>query len=222
MNSHIASSQIVKESLRPANGFSFNVWMFVFAIVLIVTSVVTAVVTTINSKYENVEAPSPSGRMVEGVVTHAPDANPQKKAVPKHGKYTVIETNVATTVSDTELKCLYKNAFYEAGVEGVIGSLAVSQIVMKRLERRAWGNNVCSVVYARSQFSWTALPTLEKPSGALWQSAKEGVDAYLRGARIKELENAMHYHASWMDVYPKWSKAMTQVAAIGNHIFYAH
>lgn len=121
-------------------------------------------------------------------------------------------------ISARERECLTKNIFYEAGVEDHAGKIAVAQVTLNRLRDGRWGNDICKVVYARAQFSWTAKP-VKTPHGPLWRASIVAADKFIHGERIQRLERSMHYHADY--VKPFWAAADRQVHRVGQHIFYA-
>jgi spore germination cell wall hydrolase CwlJ-like protein len=121
-------------------------------------------------------------------------------------------------ISARERECLTKNIFYEAGVEDHAGKIAVAQVTLNRLRDGRWGNDICKVVYARAQFSWTAKP-VKTPYGPLWQASILAADKFIHGERIKLLEHSMHYHADY--VKPHWANIDRQVHRVGQHVFYA-
>ena len=92
---------------------------------------------------------------------------------------------------------------------------------MNRLETKRWGDNVCSVVYARKQFSWTLekKKVNEKPSGPLWKESMIALEKFIQGYRIVGLENSRHYHAEYIKK-PYWAKKKRTIETIGQHIFY--
>ena len=120
------------------------------------------------------------------------------------------------------LECLAKNIYHEAGIESLEGKLAVAQVTFNRLERGRWGNTICQVVYARSQFSWTLDKRLvkEQPRGKLWDASVDAANKYLAGYRVNNLLSSTHYHAVWIDT-PHWARSRTPVQKIGSHLFYA-
>lgn len=122
--------------------------------------------------------------------------------------------------SKKDFDCLARNIFYEAGVESRAGKLAVAQVTHNRLKSGRWGSTVCSVVYAKRQFSWTRDSNKRhvKPSGPLWQASLQAVDDYVAGHRIFRLDHSLHYHADY--VSPKWANSDHQIKQIGQHIFY--
>ena len=136
-------------------------------------------------------------------------------------KESLYDSGIELTLSNEEKKCLAKNIFFEAGIEPIEGKIAVAQVTMNRLETKRWGDNVCSVVYARKQFSWTLekKKVNEKPSGPLWKESMSALEKFIQGYRIVGLENSRHYHADYIKK-PYWVKKKRTVETIGQHIFY--
>ena len=133
----------------------------------------------------------------------------------------LVKTKQQVALTAKELDCLAKNIYHEAGVEDRAGKIAVAQVTLNRLKEGRWGNNVCSVVYAKAQFSWT----LDKkkrnqvPQGLLWEQSRAVALEFQRGTRVKGLEDSTHYHADYIKD-PNWAKAKKVAKQIGQHIFY--
>lgn len=123
------------------------------------------------------------------------------------------------SISKKEFNCLVKNIYYEAGIEDYNGKLAVAQVTMNRLQSKKYGNNVCAVVYAKSQFSWTLNKNNSKPKGQLYTDSIKAAKDFLSGKRIKGIENANYYHAEYINT-PKWANSMKVTHKIGQHLFY--
>ena len=136
-------------------------------------------------------------------------------------KESLYDSGIKLTLSNEEKKCLAKNIFFEAGIEPIEGKIAVAQVTMNRLETKRWGDDVCTVVYARKQFSWTLekKKVNEKPSGPLWKESVIALEKFIQGYRIVGLENSRHYHADYIEK-PYWAKKKRTVETIGQHIFY--
>jgi N-acetylmuramoyl-L-alanine amidase len=134
-----------------------------------------------------------------------------------------------TTMAEREkqLECLAYNIYYEAAKESFEGKVAVAQVTLNRAASGLFPSDVCKVVYQKNvfmekvvcQFSWYCeAVTRKKP---LHQEAFDecyGVakKVLLEGFRLESLEEAMYYHANYVN--PKWNKQ--KIATIGNHIFY--
>ena len=147
---------------------------------------------------------------------------------------------VKYTLADAE--CLAKNIYFEAGVESTAGKLAVANVTINRAANKNYPNTICEVVQEgihyynatkdeyfpvrdRCQFSWYCDGLLDEPrEGRTWESAQELAERVLVNHYDKALiditDGATHYHANWMEKYPKWSKQKKVMASIDRHIFY--
>ena len=121
-------------------------------------------------------------------------------------------------LSKSEMDCLARNVYYEAGVEDSNGKIAVAQVTLNRLEDGQWGKHLCSVVKSPSQFSWT-LTRVAAPKGSAWEEAQKIAKQVAAGLRLKKLERSLYYHAEYISS-PQWAKVMTITHKIGQHIFY--
>ena len=128
---------------------------------------------------------------------------------------------------ERQLECLAHNIYHEAAKESFEGKVAVAQVTINRAESGIFPNDICKVVYQKNiimekvvcQFSWYCEPqTYKKPLypktyDECYAVAKK---VLLEGFRLDGLEEAMYYHANYVN--PKWRKE--KIAIIGNHIFY--
>ena len=123
-------------------------------------------------------------------------------------------------LSSKEFGCLARNIFYEAGVEPMIGKIAVAQVTYNRVKAKFRGSSFCSVVYSPKQFSWTSESSKRntQPSGKLWKESKLAAKRFINGLRVAKLEKSLHYHADY--VSPNWGQPEYKVQQIGRHIFY--
>jgi hypothetical protein len=136
-------------------------------------------------------------------------------------KQIIVQSSERVHYSKADEECLAKNIYHEAGVEPVEGKFAVAQVTLNRLKTGRWGNTICSVVYAPSQFSWTLYKKKRyaQPKGQLWDQSRMVAKSFLeQGYRVPKLEESTYYHADY--VKPKWIPAVERVAQIGQHIFY--
>jgi len=96
-----------------------------------------------------------------------------------------------------QIQCLAENAYFEAGNQSTKGKIAVTNVVMNRVEDKRFPKTPCGVVYQRTkrvcQFSWVCLGNI----GDVTKGAK-------------------FYHANY--VSPGWN--LRRVITIGDHIFY--
>lgn len=144
-----------------------------------------------------------------------------EKALTKARPPTMYETSERIVLSAKDTACLTKNVYHEARGEPYAGKLAVAQVTLNRVDSRQWGFSVCHVVYAPSQFSWTADPgkRYKIPSNADWALSQRIVHDYTQGLRVTQLEDAQYFHAKRLG-RPHWTKKLKKSAYIGNHVFY--
>ena len=131
----------------------------------------------------------------------------------------IIQTNEQVKYTPKDVECLTKNIYYEAGVESKEGKYAVANVTVNRVKSGKWGNDVCKVVYAKKQFSWTLQKKLPKPNKHLWAESKNIAIEVLKGARVNGLDRSLFYHAVYIK-QPKWADPDEHVMTIGQHTFY--
>lgn len=131
----------------------------------------------------------------------------------------IVKTSTTVKYTPAELECLARNIYYEAGVEDQIGKYAVAHVTLNRLSTGYWGKNICSVVYAKDQFSWTRLKKLPKPNPTLWFEAQSIAWDVIHGHRVASLDKSLFYHADYIKD-PYWAVQEHKVTQIGRHIFY--
>lgn len=122
-------------------------------------------------------------------------------------------------IASAAILCLALNIYYEARGEPIDGQYAVAHVTLNRVHDPAYPNEVCQVVYQKSQFSWT-LEAPKPPTGKSWElSVSIASDVVKKRAKRKDNTfGATHYHADY--VSPKWSYRLAKVRKIGRHIFY--
>ena len=128
----------------------------------------------------------------------------------------------AANVNRDELYCAAQNVYFESRGEPDLGQLAVTQVVLNRVNSHKWPNTVCGVVWQEKQFSWTH----DGKSDRIKLSTKQDRRVWIKSvfyAVMSMIEDdatngATHYHNT--SVEPYWVESMTQIAHIGNHIFY--
>lgn len=153
---------------------------------------------------------------VEDAVVHIAEDVQELKAVvleqkPDYTRYTA-----------KEFDCLARNIYFEAGVEDRVGKLAVAQVTLNRVKTGYWGKNICSVVYASKQFSWTNVKKRAwiQNKGRAWQESVDVANQVLNyGVRVKTLNTSLFYHATYIKD-PYWVDKKHFVTRIGNHKFY--
>jgi len=134
---------------------------------------------------------------------------------------------ITAQMRQTQLDCLARNIYHEAGSEPFEGKVAVAQVTINRTESGSFPSDICQVVYQKNvvyekvlcQFSWyCAGPSAMKPmNGPIYTESMEvAKKVLLEGFRLPNLKNALYFHGDY--VQPGWNKK--PVAKIGRHIFY--
>jgi spore germination cell wall hydrolase CwlJ-like protein len=120
------------------------------------------------------------------------------------------------------LLCMALNVYHEARGEPVIGQNAVAHVVMNRVNAHGWPNTVCGVIGQSMQFSWVHEKAVWSPNydSTAWMRALRVAEDVLDGDAVDPTDGATHYHATWLNRYPTWSKNLRQTVTIGRHIFY--
>jgi spore germination cell wall hydrolase CwlJ-like protein len=134
--------------------------------------------------------------------------------------FSIVETGETVQYSTLDFICLSLNIYYEARGEPITGRYAVAQVTLNRAEDPRFGDNICDVVYAPYQFSWTSNHRRGTiPRGDSWQEARHiALDVLENGKRVKGMEEALYFHANY--VSPNW-RNVERLTRIGAHVFYA-
>ena len=136
-------------------------------------------------------------------------------------------------ILESALLCMAMNLYRESRSETIMGQHAVAQVTFNRAGRDP--KNVCKVVAAPKQFSWTnkSYGFVRRANGKLsmttkglplddhaWQVAKKIAVVTLNGRMYDFTHGANHYHADY--VRPAWKSQMVRVATYGHHLFYRY
>jgi spore germination cell wall hydrolase CwlJ-like protein len=138
---------------------------------------------------------------------------------------------------DSQLMCLAKNIYYEAGLESRDGMVAVAQVTLNRAEDGKFPKTVCGVVNQKTQvtvvrenkpavktvcqFSWVCNPPAPvKFVSDRWQASLDvAKDVMYSGLRLENeaMAEALYFHNT--HVRPNWG--LERITRIGGHIFYS-
>lgn len=125
-------------------------------------------------------------------------------------------------ISDSELKCLTDNIFYEANSESYEGKLAVATVTLNRVKSRGFPKTVCGVVKQRSkkgcQFSWVCGQRALMNKKLYASSRRVAIDVLVHKKRLTSIGNALYFHGE--GVSPSWIDELNPIKKIGPHIFY--
>ena len=137
-----------------------------------------------------------------------------------------------------ETHCLAMNMYHEARDQGTAGKLAVSAVVMNRVNDKRFPNTVCGVVLqAQMKKSWKTglpVPIRNKCQFSWYCDGKDDIpkdkEAYKKTIDLSTVimrneikfiditDGALFYHADY--VTPSWAKTKQKTTEIGDHIFY--
>jgi len=134
---------------------------------------------------------------------------------------------ITAQMRQTQLDCLARNIYHEAGYESFEGKVAVAQVTINRAESGQFPGDICRVVYQKNvvyekvlcQFSWYCeQASAKKPmNGPVYTESMEvAKKVLLEGFRISAVKDALYFHGDYIN--PGWHRQ--QVAKIGRHIFY--
>lgn len=113
------------------------------------------------------------------------------------------------------MKCLAENIYHESRGEPVAGQVAVAHVTWERAKQSV--EQLCNVVWAPYQFSWTASPVSVSDKESYEQAMKIAMGVVT--GRIKNpVPMATNFHTK--SVRPAWRRSVHKVAVIGNHVFY--
>ena len=123
----------------------------------------------------------------------------------------------------TEVECLAKNIYFEAGSEPRAGKIAVAEVTMNRVRSKQFPKTVCGVVYQRQgktcQFSWVCQGKQNIRSNRTWnESYKIAENILILKKRYGIIGSAKYFHADYVE--PNWAAEKQIVMQIGQHIFY--
>ena len=135
---------------------------------------------------------------------------------------------IATLALSSEVDCMARNIYYEAGGESATGKQAVAHVTMNRVKSGKFPSKVCDVVYQGAyddspgcQFSWACGKAKAIAVGSsAWAESKRIATQVMSGAAETATDvtnGALYFHASY--VKPMWGNHRV-TARIGEHIFY--
>ena len=149
------------------------------------------------------------------------------------------KTMTNNNIISAETQCLAMNMYHEARDQGTAGLIAVSAVVLNRVNDKRFPNTVCGVVMQgptrpswkdpttsypirnRCQFSWYCDGASDDPKDS--ESFKKALDLsnLMMHNKIKFIDitdGALFYHADY--VTPSWAKTKQKTVEIQDHIFY--
>ena len=136
---------------------------------------------------------------------------------------------------NNEIYCLAQNIYFEAGNQPLAGKVAVSQVVINRVEHPSYPDNICEVVYQaklrvnwknefvpiknQCQFSWFCDGKSDDPvDSQTWLLSMHIARDVVQQKYGDITEGSTHYHSDKVDPY--WASSLNRTVVINNHIFY--
>ena len=142
-------------------------------------------------------------------------------------------------LANKSIECLALNMYHEARNQGTAGALAVTGVVLNRVNDNRYPDTICEVVKQgptraswqdskirypiknRCQFSWYCDGKSDKPLNQKKYNYFLKMSQGILENQIPFMDitdGATHYHADY--VSPAWAKTKTKTVEIQDHIFY--
>lgn len=162
------------------------------------------------------------------------DREPNINTVDKPPSIVFVETKPAIqqpinkVLTDTEIQCISDMVYHESRGEGIGGQIAVTHVVLNRMEDPEFPQNACDVIYQRKgkkcQYSWIC----DKHQNRAFRKTPEYKDIRMLVKNVTAIPdrnmvdptNGATYFKRY-DVKDPWFKKLAFRSRIGNHQFYA-
>lgn len=149
--------------------------------------------------------------------------------------FLLLPTVLKASDANMDRFCLAQNIYFESANQSFAGQIAVSNVVINRVESDLFPDSICEVVYqaklrenwlgemvpARNQcqFSWYCDGKSDDPVDSVtWLTSIKVADVVLSGEYPDITEGSLWYHAD--SVSPYWADQLEKVTTIDNHLFY--
>lgn len=136
----------------------------------------------------------------------------------ENGPEQVFHARANTKFSANDLTCMAEALYHEARGEGAKGQAAVAEVILNRVDSRAFPSTVCGVVNQPSQFSYTIGGKKAIRNKAAYLRARAIAETALSGAPRVLTGGATYFHTP--AVRPAWAHRFQRTVQIGQHIFY--
>jgi spore germination cell wall hydrolase CwlJ-like protein len=130
------------------------------------------------------------------------------------------EIQDASDSDANEMLCLALNIYHESRGEKAVAQWAVGFVTLNRVKTAIWGNSVCAVVWAKSQFSWTVrgMGTLVPKEVNAWKEAQRKAFMLFRGQKADDpTHGGTHFYLA--SIHPSWTRMLVDKMRIGAHMF---
>ena len=134
-----------------------------------------------------------------------------------HAK-SINDSSQVQKLSNKQIECLIKNAYFESRNQGVKGMQAVTWVVLNRTKHPAYPSTPCSVIAQPKQFSWYGNKPIQVKEKDAYTQAERVVEGVLSGKLKDNTNSSTHFHSA--RIKPKWASRLSYTTTIGSHCFY--
>ena len=136
------------------------------------------------------------------------------------GKVVTAESIFNDCMKSEDCRVMAHASYYEARNQSDEGVVAVMHVIKNRVAHKAWPDTVKGVVYQKNQFSYLWDGSTKKAMKKE-QHKRMAVLAHkvLNGEVESPVADSVFYHTRYIKK-PGWSKRVTKVGVLGDHIFY--
>lgn len=190
----------------------------------IVTTLAVGMMTPSNPDFDNAR-PVPEPVSVSAPLVAAPPAPaPTAKSEVFFNSLNMrlnYETDIVRSIEMSEdreeLLCLAINVYHEARGSSASDQIAVTYVVMNRVNDWRWPDTPCEVVWDNRQFSWTHDGMSDMPHDAeAWERSQRHAYLAYHGIVANPAGNANHYHTP--AVNPHWTNVSAR-KLVGSHYY---
>lgn len=141
-----------------------------------------------------------------------------------YAKHDIVNKQYINTSSNSEVMCLAKNIYFEAGSQSDKGKSAVGLVTLNRAKSGKFSRTLCGVISERHQFSWYRDKRSNNPpmKSANWKKSltiARRLVSDSAGNRVNDFtKGSMYFHAT--RVHPAWRNKMRLIIRIDQHKFY--
>ena len=136
------------------------------------------------------------------------------------GKVVTADHIFKKCMKNEDCRVMAHAGYYEAQNQSDEGVVAVMHVIKNRVAHKAWPSTVKGVVYQKNQFSYLWDGSTKKAMKKE-QHKRMAVLAHnvLSGVVESPVADSVFYHTRYIKK-PGWSKRVTKVGVLGDHIFY--
>lgn len=132
----------------------------------------------------------------------------------------------STAEDRRQLLCLAVNIYHEASVVDEQDAWAVGFVTLNRLQNGRWGDTICQVVGAKSQFGWvrggitTKVGTeFQTPDYQRWERAQRIAYLILNDPELIDVTDGRMFFWNRKTDNPPWKRHAYDLLRIGVHVY---